>query len=72
MFTEFENVPECEQVYMGSSSSLEVLSKGKIFLKLTYGKTLALNNVLYVPILRGNLISDGLLNKAYIKLVFEF
>ncbi|XP_074302791.1 uncharacterized protein LOC141634910 [Silene latifolia] len=35
-----------ECVYMGNSSSCYHPSKGKIFLKLTSGKTLALNNVL--------------------------
>ncbi|KAA3455615.1 ty1-copia retrotransposon protein [Gossypium australe] len=72
MFTEFESVVEVEQVYMGNFSSSEVLGKKKILLKLTSGKTLALNNVLYIPTLRRNLISGGLLNKADINLVFEF
>ncbi|KAK9681844.1 hypothetical protein RND81_10G031300 [Saponaria officinalis] len=35
------------------------------------GKTLALNNVLYVPSLRRNLVSGALLNKGGMKLVFE-
>ncbi|KAK8635370.1 hypothetical protein V6N13_004109 [Hibiscus sabdariffa] len=56
---------------MGNSSSFEVLGKGKVLLKLTSSKTLALNNVMYVPALRRNLISGCLLNKACIKLVFE-
>ncbi|TYG70959.1 hypothetical protein ES288_D05G356500v1 [Gossypium darwinii] len=72
MFTKFENVVEGEQVYMGNSSNPEVLGKGKILLKFTSGKIIALNNVLYVPVLRGNLISCGLLNKTDIKLVFEY
>ncbi|KAE8670806.1 hypothetical protein F3Y22_tig00112079pilonHSYRG00011 [Hibiscus syriacus] len=70
-FTEFEDGNSGERVYMGNSSSSEVLGKGKVLLKLTSGKTLALNNALYVPALRRNLISGGLLNKAGIKLVFE-
>lgn len=72
MFTEFENVAEGEQVYMGNSSSSEVLNKGNILLKLTSGKILTLNNILYVPVLRRNLISGVLLNKAGIKIIFEF
>ncbi|TYH19396.1 hypothetical protein ES288_A05G348400v1 [Gossypium darwinii] len=56
---------------MGNSSNSEVLGKGKILLKLTSGKILALNNVLCVHALRRNLISCGLLNKKNIKLVFE-
>ncbi|KAK8570584.1 hypothetical protein V6N13_032201 [Hibiscus sabdariffa] len=70
-FTEFEGGNKGKKVYMGNSSSFEVLEKGKVLLKLTSGKTLALNNVLYVPAMRRNLISGGLLNKAGIKLVFE-
>lgn len=56
---------------MGNSSVAGVLGKGKIFLKLTSGKTLSLNNVLYVPTMRRNLVSGALLVKAGLKLVFE-
>ena len=40
---------EEELVYLGDSRTAKVLGKGKILLKLTSGKTLALNNVLHVP-----------------------
>ncbi|KAK5839179.1 hypothetical protein PVK06_007949 [Gossypium arboreum] len=66
-FTDFENVAKGEQFYMGNSSSSKVLNKRKILHKLTFGKILVLNNVLYVPALRRNLISGGLQNKANIK-----
>ncbi|KAL0288885.1 UNVERIFIED_CONTAM: Retrovirus-related Pol polyprotein from transposon TNT 1-94 [Sesamum calycinum] len=56
---------------MGNSTTAGVLGKGKIFLKLTSGKTLALIDVLYVPSLRRNLISGSLLNKAGLKIVLE-
>ncbi|KAK9726253.1 hypothetical protein RND81_05G202200 [Saponaria officinalis] len=71
LFAEFEEVADGECVYVGNSSSAMITGKGKIFLKLTSGKTLALNNVLYVPSLRRNLVSGALLNKAGMKLVFE-
>jgi len=71
LFAEFEEVASGDCVYMGNSSSTAIMGKGKIFLKLTSGKTLALNNVLYVPSLRRNLVSGALLNKAGLKLVFE-
>ncbi|KAK9740651.1 hypothetical protein RND81_03G051100 [Saponaria officinalis] len=71
LFAEFEEVADGECIYMGNSSSAMITGKGKIFLKLTSGKTLALNNVLYVPTLRRNLVSGALLNKAGMKLVFE-
>ncbi|KAK9028621.1 hypothetical protein V6N11_025774 [Hibiscus sabdariffa] len=50
-FTEFERVNKDEKVYMGNSSSFEVMGKGKVLLKLTSGKTLALNNVLKTELL---------------------
>ncbi|KAK9683745.1 hypothetical protein RND81_10G161700 [Saponaria officinalis] len=71
LFAKFEEVTDGECVYMSNSSSAMITGKGKIFLKLTSGKTLALNNVLYVPSLRRNLVSGALLNKAGMKLVFE-
>ena len=71
VFADFEEVAAGECVYMGNSSSAEIKGKGKILLKLTSGKTLALKNTLYVPSLRRNLVSGALLNKAGLRLVFE-
>jgi len=56
---------------MGNSSTATKLGKGKLLLKLTSGKTIALNDVFYVPSLRRNLVSGSLLNKAGLKVVFE-
>ena len=36
-------------VYVGDNRSIPVSGKGKVLLKLTFGKTLSLNNVLHVP-----------------------
>ncbi|GKA43533.1 zinc finger, CCHC-type containing protein [Tanacetum coccineum] len=44
---------------------------GKIYLVFTSGNTLTLNDVLYVPDIRKNLVSGSLLNKFGFKLVFE-
>ncbi|KAK9697052.1 hypothetical protein RND81_08G012000 [Saponaria officinalis] len=71
LFAEFEEVADGDCVYMGNSPSALITGKGKIFLKLTSGKTLALTNVLLVPSLRRNLVSGALLNKAGLKLIFE-
>ncbi|KAL0319882.1 UNVERIFIED_CONTAM: hypothetical protein Sradi_5249700 [Sesamum radiatum] len=71
LFQELHEAPDGECVFMGNSTTVRVLKKGKIFLKLTSGKTLALNDVLYVPSLRRNLISGGLLNKAGLKIMLE-
>ena len=56
---------------MGDSTTTVVMGKGKVLLKLTSGKTLSLNNVLYVPSLRRNLVSGALLDKVGLNLVFE-
>ena len=56
---------------MADSTTAVVMGKGKVLLKLTSGKTLSLNNVLYVPSLRRNLVSEAHLNKVGLKLVFE-
>ena len=71
LFRDFEAIAEGEYVYLGNQSFVEVLSKGKILINLTYGKTLALNNVLYVPSLSRNLVYGALLNKVGLKIVLE-
>lgn len=43
-----------------------------MLLKLTSGRTLALNDVLHVPNIRTNLVSLTLLRKAEVKVLFEF
>ncbi|KAL0370798.1 UNVERIFIED_CONTAM: hypothetical protein Sangu_0397900 [Sesamum angustifolium] len=71
LFQEFHEASNGECVFMGNSATAGVMGKGKVLLKLTSGKTLALLNVLYVPSLRGNLISGSLLNKTGLKIVRE-
>ncbi|XP_075074800.1 uncharacterized protein LOC142162354 [Nicotiana tabacum] len=56
---------------MGNSTTAGVTGKGKVLLKLTSGKTLALYNILYVPSICRNLVSSALLNKVGLKLIFE-
>uniref|UniRef100_A0A1U7XD95 Uncharacterized protein LOC104232850 n=1 Tax=Nicotiana sylvestris TaxID=4096 RepID=A0A1U7XD95_NICSY len=72
LFHDFEESTDGECVYMCNSTTTRVMGKGKILLKLTSRKALALNNVLYVPSLRRNLVSSALLNKAGLKLIFEY
>ncbi|KAL0285600.1 UNVERIFIED_CONTAM: hypothetical protein Sangu_2771500 [Sesamum angustifolium] len=71
LFHELLETTDGECVFMGNSTTSGVLGKGKILLKLTSGKTLALIDVLYVPSLRRNLVSGSLLNKAGLKIVLE-
>jgi len=61
-----------EQVYLGDSRTTPVLGKGKVLLKLTYGKILALSDVLHVPSIRVNLIFVVLLSKVGVKMSFEY
>ncbi|KAK2360887.1 hypothetical protein QL285_086105 [Trifolium repens] len=71
-FTSYTSVGDEEKfVYLSDSKTATVLGKGKILLRLTSGKTLALTNVLHVPSIRTNLISVSLLIKNGVKVSFE-
>ena len=54
-------------VYLGDSHTAQVLGKGKVMMKLSLGKTPALNDVLHVPNIRENLVSFSLLGKWGLK-----
>ena len=54
-----------------NSATSIVEGKGKVDLKLTSGKELTLNEVLYVPDIRKNLVSGSLLSKHGFRIVFE-
>ncbi|XP_060673944.1 TMV resistance protein N-like [Ziziphus jujuba] len=56
---------------MGNSAYSKIQGEGKIVLKMTSGKDLTLNNVLYVLDIRKNLVSRSLLSKHSFRLVFE-
>jgi hypothetical protein len=71
LFLEYEEVNDGENVFLGVARTAKVAGKGKVILKLTSGKTLALNTVLHVPNMRRNLVFGSLLNKAGLKLVFD-
>ena len=72
MFTSYTAVGDGEeQVYLDNSRSTLVQGKGKVLLKLSYGKTLALNDVLHVPSIGVNLVSAALLGKVRVKISFE-
>ena len=71
-FTSYTPVGDDEKVvYLGDSHTVQVLGKGKVMLKLTSGKTLALNIVLHVPNIRANLVSVALLGKVGVKVSFQ-
>ena len=71
-FTFYTTVKEGkEQVSVGNSRSSPMIGKGKVLLKLTSGKVLALNDVLHVPDICWNLVSVSLLGKARVKIMFK-
>ncbi|XP_075475893.1 uncharacterized protein LOC142514930 [Primulina tabacum] len=71
MFATLEESMNDEKLFMGNSATSEIKGQGKVVLKMTSGKELTLNNVLYVPDIRKNLVSGSLLNKHGFRIVFE-
>ena len=71
LFFNYEEVIDEENVYLGDSGTARVVGKGKVVLKFTSGKSLALHSVLHVPNICRKLVSRFLLNKVGLKLVFE-
>nr|GFB60570.1 retrovirus-related Pol polyprotein from transposon TNT 1-94 [Tanacetum cinerariifolium] len=64
-------VKDGERIFMGNSQAARVLGKGKVLLKFTSGKSLALNNVLYVPSHCRNMVFESFLLKVGLKIVLE-
>ena len=72
-FTSYTPIGDDKKVvYLSDSHTTKVLGKGKVTLKLTLGKTLALSDVLYVPNIRANLVSIALLGKVGVKVSFKY
>ena len=70
MFFTYKKVDD-EHLYMRNSSTSNILSVGKVILKMTFKKLLTINNVIHVANIRKNLMSSVLLSKYYCKMVFE-
>ena len=60
---DFKDVPDGELAFMGNAATTGVMGERKV-LKFTYGKSLCLNNVLFVLSLRRNLVFSSLLDIA--------
>ena len=72
MFISYTSVGDGEeQVNLGDSRTTFVIGKWKVLLKITYGKTLPLSDMLHVPSIRVNLIFVALLDKVEVKVSFE-
>ncbi len=71
-FTSYAPLEEGSKCAYGEDNrSVPVKGKGKVFLKLTFGKTFSLSDVLHISHFRHNLISVHLLGKARIKVLFD-
>jgi hypothetical protein len=71
LFKTFETVEDGCILFMGNSTTAAVKCKGTVNLEFTSGNVLTLIDVYYVPEIRKNLVSGGLLNKFGFKCVFE-
>ena len=71
MFTSYSVMDNGEQLFIGNSSTSKVEGQEKIILKMPSRKKLTLNNVLYIPDIRKNLVAESLLSKNGFRLVFE-
>ena len=71
LFSSFKKISNGEQLYMKNSSSSKIVDQRMVILNMTFEKQLTLNNVLYVPNIRKNLVLGSLLVKHKFKLVFK-
>ena len=71
MFTSLESIANSERVYKGSSATSEIVEQGKVILKMTSEKELTLNNVLFMPKIKKNLVSSFLLSRHGFHIVIE-
>ncbi|GJS10359.1 zinc finger, CCHC-type containing protein [Tanacetum coccineum] len=65
------NAGDGSVLYMGDDHFAPVPGKGSVVLEFSSEKSITLFNVLYVPKIRKNLISDPVLNKCGYKQVYE-
>nr|GFA09123.1 zinc finger, CCHC-type [Tanacetum cinerariifolium] len=70
-FKTYEPVEDGSVLYMGDDHFAPVHGKGSVALEFSFGKTITLFNVLYVPKLRKNLVSGPMLNMCGYKQVYE-
>nr|GEU37667.1 zinc finger, CCHC-type [Tanacetum cinerariifolium] len=70
-FKTFEPVEDGSVLYMGNDHFAPIHGKGSVALEFSFGKTITLFNVLYVPKLHKNLVSSPMLNKCGYKQVYE-
>ena len=70
-FKDFQPINDGSVVKMGNVATEPIKGIGSVLLTFTSGKCLCLNNVLYVPGIRKNLVSEIVLNNCGYKQVLE-
>ncbi|XP_062105607.1 uncharacterized protein LOC133817193 [Humulus lupulus] len=70
-FRDLTSVENGDKIYMGNSETSEIKGQGTVYLKMTSGKSVKLQNVLYVPDICKNLIFGTLQSVHGFKMVFE-
>nr|XP_016492653.1 PREDICTED: uncharacterized protein LOC107812136 [Nicotiana tabacum] len=68
-FASYAPVGPDKTTFMGNSATTKIKGYGKIFLKMTFGKVVTLNNVCHVSEIRKNLVSISLLVKNEFKCI---
>ncbi|GJX15012.1 zinc finger, CCHC-type containing protein [Tanacetum coccineum] len=71
-FDTFHPVEDGFVLHMGDESTKPILGRGNVVIEFSFGKTITLFNVVYVPRLRKNLMSDPVLNKCGYRQVYEY
>ncbi|CAM8974714.1 unnamed protein product [Rhodiola kirilowii] len=63
MFMSFATTSEGRVLQMGDESTAPILGIGQVEIEFSLGKNIILVNILYVPNIRKNIISETVLNK---------
>ncbi|GJS49636.1 hypothetical protein Tco_0571831 [Tanacetum coccineum] len=71
IFSSFKEVFDGAKLFMGNSVAANIKGEGDVILKWTSRKELKLKNVLYIPKIQKNMVSEWLLNKYGFCLAFE-
>lgn len=70
IFISFKLIRNSEKLYTRNSATSEIESQGKVILKMTFGKEIGLNNVLYMLDIHWNVESGSLFNKHGLRMMF--
>jgi len=71
MFSSFNKAKEEEKLHMINCTTISIVERGFMILKFTSDKKITLLNVLHVPKMWWNLISNPIIIEKGFKIVFE-